>query len=246
MSDRTNRHTLERNLISRPQAVIAAEQKRHDHARVRGLTAIFTVLVVGGGLAAFVVFGPLFRGQIALQAILVGIVFGAPFLASFIMMLRVPPPPFEASGDARREMDQKQVQWRIALLTQVFVLSLCAAETFWLWPRLARVLGWISALISLLPVVFIVFLVISSLYMNPSWLNPDLRRFLDDEVTRSFRARAQRLGYLLMMFVLLGFCLLARISAQAAAQFMPLGLALGAALPILYFVYLDWQADRGG
>ena len=244
MSGEASRSSLNRRLLSRSQAVIDAEQKRHDRALARGLTVFFFVLVVGGGLSFFITYGPMLQGMHALQNILACLVFVGPLLVSLIMLARVPPPPFEALGDANREMDRKLAAWRVTLASQCFIFSLLAAETIWFWPRANRLHGWVFLLPSIVPMLCMVFLVIHALYVSPGWLNADLRRFLDDEVTRS--ARAQRLGYLLLLFILLGLGVLARISPQAAAQFMPLGLAAGGALPILYFVYLDWQASRSG
>jgi hypothetical protein len=233
--------------LSRPRDVIEAEQKRHDDALARGLIAVFSVLAVGGGLAGYIGLGPLFRGQTTLQAVLIFLVFVAPLIAAFTVMVRVPPPPFESLGDARRDMDKKLGAWRAGLMSQIFIFTMLGAEMVWLWPRSVRAPRFaLFAIASSVPLLCIVLLVVISLYVRPGWLNTDLRKFLDDEVTRSFRARAQRLGYLLALFILMGFCVLARINPLAAARFMPLGLAVGSALPLLYFVYLDWQASRGG
>jgi hypothetical protein len=246
MPDHASRPQSDRRLASRPKDVVAAEQKRHDRAVARGLTAFFSVLFVGGGLAFFIALSPLFRGLHDLQAVLICVVFFAPLLASLIALASVPPLPFEALGDANREMDQKLAVWRGAMLSQIIVFSSVVVETFWLWPRFVRLHGWPFLMPNLVSMLFMVSLVISSLYIRPGWLDPDLRPFLDDEVTRSFRARAQRLGYILVLFILLGLGVLAQINAQAAAHYMPLGLAVGGALPVLYFVYLDWRASRGG
>jgi hypothetical protein len=232
-------------LLSRPKAEIAAEQERHDRAKARGLTAFFCALFVGGGLAAFIVLGPLFRDRQMLQDILVCLVFVVPLVVSFIVLVRVPPPPFEALSDAHRDIDRKQAEWRAILLMQVFTLGLVAAETIW-WPAPpAHAPQWLAAALSL-PVLLVILPVIAALYVRPGWLNPDLKLLMDDEVTRSFRARAQRLGYLLLLFLLLGFCVLARVDAKEAARYMPLGLVAGCVLPVLYFVFLDWQASRSG
>lgn len=246
MSDHAGRASLNRRLFSRPADVVAAEQKRHDRALTRGLIAFFCAMVIGGGLACFITYGPMLRGVHGLQNILACLVFVVPLLVSFTMLARVPPPPFEVLGDANRDMDKKLAVWRVTLASQSFFFALLGGETFWFWPRANRLHGWLFLLPSVVPMLCMVFLVVMALYIRPGWLNADLHRFLDDEVTRSFRARAQRLGYLLLLFILMGLGVLARINPQAAAQFMPLGLALGGALPILYFVYLDWQASRSG
>jgi hypothetical protein len=245
MSDTAGRPKPERRLM-RPQVVVDAEQKRHDRALVRGLTAFFLVLVVGGGLAFFIQYNGMFRGQGTLQAVLVCVVFVVPLFASFIALCRVPPPPFESLIDARGDIDKKARQWRGIVIMQILIFAVLAVENFWFWPRIGHALNWMIALLSVFPMVIMVFVAIDALYMRPGWLNPDLRQALDDEVTWSFRARAQRLGYLVMLFIILGFSVLARINARTAAHFLPLGLAAGIALPVLYFVYLDWQASRGG
>ena len=236
----------ERKFLSRPQSVIADEQKRHDRALTRGLTAFFAALVIGGGLALLVQFGTWFRGHDTLQAILESIVFIGPLLASFVALCRVPPPPFEALGDTHRDLEKKEKDWRVMLVTQVFLFTLVTVENLWLWPQLAEAPYWPLGVVGIVPTILMVFTAIMTLYVRPGWMNPDLRPVLDDEVTWSFRARAQRLGYLLMLCIALGFALLAQIDARAAAHYLPLGLAAGSALPVLYFVYLDWQATRGG
>ncbi len=247
MSDIASKPKLERRLISRPQTVVAAEQKRHERAQARGLTAVLAALFIGGGLAFFIQSSEMFRGQDTLQAVLEFAVFVVPLSVSFIALCRVPPPPFESlSDDSRRDIERKERQWRGILLSQIFIFGLLAVENFWLWPRFVRATNWMFALVSFLPMLFMVYLAIYSLYMQPGWLNRDLRPALDDEVTWSFRARAQRLGYLLMLFIVLGFSVLARIDPRSAAHYLPLGLAAGIALPVLYFVYLDWQASRSG
>jgi hypothetical protein len=246
MLEHAGRPRSERRLLSRPQEVIDVEQKRHDRAQVRGLTAFFFSLVVGGGLAFFIENNSMFGGFGVLQAILACVVFVLPLVLSFIALCRVPPPPFEALGDARRDMDRKEKEWRVMILSQIFIFGLTVVENIWLWPRHSRMPIWTFALVTFFPMMLMVFVAIYSLYMRPGWLNPDLCPVLDDEATRSFRARAQRLGYLVLLFILLGFCVLARIDAQSAAHYLPLGLALGIALPVLYFVYLDWQASRSG
>ena len=246
MSDIANRSKLERRLLSRPQTVIAAEQKRHDRALTRGYTAFFAALIVGGGLAIFIQFGELFRSRHVLKGILECTVCLVPLLASFVALCRVPPPPFESLTDSHRDVDRKAKQWRGVLIAQILIFVILPVENFWFWSQLVRTPNWIFALSSFFPMLFMVFLAVYSLYMRPGWLDPDLRRALDDEVTWSFRARAQRLGYLVMLFIVLGFSLLAQINARSAAQYLPVGLAAGIAVPVLYFVYLDWQASRSG
>jgi hypothetical protein len=246
MSDDASKPTLIRRLFSRPRNVIEAEQKRHDRALARALTGFFCALVLGGGLAAFVEFGPFFRDLHNMQAVLECLVFVAPLSASLVVLGRVPPPPFEAFSDRNLEIDRNQMRWRAALLMQIFTFGLLAAQAFWLWPRFGHLHGWLALLPSTVPMLCIVILAIAALYLRPGWSCADLRLVLDDEVTRSFRARAQRLGYLLLLFILLALGVLARINPQAAAQCIPLALAVGAILPILYFVYLDWQASRSG
>jgi hypothetical protein len=236
----------ERKLISRPQSVIAAEQERHDRAQARALTAFFAALFVGGGVAMFIQFSQFFRGRDTLQAMLECVIFVGPLLVSFVALCRVPPPPFESLGEARRDREKKVNEWRAIIVSQIFVFALLASENLWFWPRLARAQNWMFALVSFAPMVVMVFLAVNTLYVRPGWLSPDLRVVLDDEVTWSFRARAQRLGYLLMLFIALGFCVLAQVNPRSAAHYLPLGLAAGIMLPLLYFVYLDWAASRGG
>ena len=236
----------ERRLLSRPPSVVAAEQQRHDRAVTRGLAAFFAALVIGGGLAIFIQFSALFRGQGTLQAILESVVFVGPLLASLVALFRVPPPPFESFNDTRRDMEKKEKTWRAGLLSQIFIFALLAAEDLWILPGLRGRLYWPMLVAISLPMVLMISVTISALYVRPGWMSADLYPALDDEVTWSFRARAQRLGYLLMLFIALGFCLLAQINPRAAAHYLPLGLAAGTALPVLYFIYLDWQASRGG
>lgn len=236
----------ERRFISRPVSVIAEQQERHDRAHARALTILFAVLVIGGGLALFIQFGPLLRGHDTLQGVLECAVFAVPLLAAFIQLCRVPPPPFEALGDTRRDLDKKEKEWRVVLISQVFLFTLLAVENLWIWPRMPQGPFWPIGVARLVPTILMVLIPLMTLYVRPGWLNPDLARVLDDEVTRSFRASAQRLGYLLMLFIALGFSVLAEIDARAAAHWLPLGLAGGTMLPVLYFVYLDWQASRGG
>ncbi|HEX4272042.1 MAG TPA: hypothetical protein VHZ32_11675 [Rhizomicrobium sp.] len=226
--------------------MIAAEQQRHDRAHTRALIILFAVLVIGGGLALFIQFGPLLRGRDTLQAILESAVFAVPLLAAFIQLCRVPPLPFESLGDIRRDLDKKEKEWRVILISQVFIFTMLAVENLWIWPRMPQGPIWPFGVIRFVPTILMVFIPLMTLYTRPGWMNPDLRPLLDDEVTWSFRARAQRLGYLLMLFIALGFCLAAEIDVRAAARWLPLGLAVGTMLPVLYFVYLDWQATRGG
>jgi len=246
MSNDASKPQLERRLISRPQTVVAAEQKRHDRAQARALTSVLAALFVGGGLAFFIQSSAMFRGRNTLQAILECIVFVLPVSLSFVALCRVPPPPFESLNDARHDIDKKVKEWRAILALNVLIFGMVAVENIWIWPRVVHLPNWIVALFSFFPMLCMIFVAIYSLYMQAGWLNPDLRASLDDEVTWSFRARAQRLGYLLMLFIVLGFSVLARIDPGSAAYYLPLGLAAGIALPVLYFVYLDWQASRSG
>jgi hypothetical protein len=236
----------DRRLISRPQLVVAAEQERHDRAQARGLTAFFAALVGGGGLALVIQFSALLQGHDTLRGVSECFVFLGPLLASFVILCRVPPPPFESLVDPRRDLEKKERQWRRAVVGQVFMFALFVIENLWLWPRVARMHNWLFAAISLAPAILMVLIAINTLYVGPGWLSSDLRAVLDDEVTRNFRARAQRVGYLLMLVIVLGFAVLARLDARSAAHYLPLGLAAGVALQVLYFVYLDWQASRGG
>src|ERR1700691_1938448 len=130
MSDTAGRPKPEPRLIP-PQGVVDAEQKRHDRALVRGLTAFFLALVVGGGLAFFIQYNGMFRGQGTLQAVLVCVVFVVPLLASFIALCRVPPPPFESLIDARGDIDKKARQWRGIVIMQILIFALLAVENFW-------------------------------------------------------------------------------------------------------------------
>jgi hypothetical protein len=243
MADKFDSLNPRNTLPPRPRETVQAEQRRHDRALVRGLAAFFVALVVGGGLAAFIVFGPLARGMATLQAVLVSIVFVLPLAAALVMMSRVPPAPFESFTDPERELDRKERARRAVLLSSVFNAGLLALQWFWLWPRLGRYHShWAVVVANAVPTFFIVGLGLAALYARPRWFNPDLS-LLDDEVTQSFRARAQSLGYLLLLAIVAVLTILAETNPPLAAHYLSLGIAMGVILPVLYFVYLDWRAS---
>jgi hypothetical protein len=245
MPDDANRPTLDRRLFSRPRDVIEAEQKRHDRAYLHGILAALGALVVGGALAFWITHSPFLRGISDWAVTLLCVVLiGGPLCAAFVLVARAPPAPFDALDEGSYVMDKKQAQWRVMLASQSILILTFAVEAVGLWPMRAH--SWLFAAPFLALTLVMVFFVVVALYVRLGWMNPDLRLFLDDEVTRSFRARAQKLGYLLLLFIFLGLSAVARINPQAAVRYMPLGLALGCALPIFYFVYLDWQASRSG
>jgi hypothetical protein len=235
--------------LSRPTEVIMAEQTRHDRAFRRGIITLVASLVVGGGLAFFIQFGSLFRGSPELDGVLIFLVFMLPLSGSLVLLARVPPPPWESLSEdlSSHTIERKQTEWRRVLLWQIFNVGTMSLQSFWMWPLWTQAPSWAFALAGVLPVFVVVLAGLRVLYWKPGSLNddPNIRAALDDEVTRSFRVRAQRLGYLLLLFIMAGLFVLARVAPVLAVRYLPLGIGVGVALPSLYFVYLDWQASRG-
>jgi len=245
MSDDAGKPSLERRLFSRPRAVIEAEQKRHDRAQRRGMMAAFAALFGGGGASFLIARIPMVRAMGDWPVILICLVLiGGPLAAAFLFLARVPPKPFDAQDDTTAQIDKKQAAWRTMLASQIFMFGLFVGEMAWL-PHSQRLPGWITVGPVLAMMLLMIFFVVLALYARPAWMR-DFNLSLDDEVTRSFRARAKGLGYFLLLIVLMGFCILARLDPVAAARFMPLGLVVGCAMPVFYFVYLDWRASVSG
>lgn len=236
---------LDRKLFARPPEQVAALMAQRDRAQVRAAWAFCLTLSCSGCVVIALWFIGWFAGHETLRGILQCLGVVVPVLVGIVLFSRVPPLPFEAVGDPRRDLVLKENGLRTAVAMQAFLSLFLCSESVWLWPR--RFLSdRLVALGTLAPVFVMIVLVILTLYRGLGWGDPDLRALWNDEVTKSFQARAKSLGYLVMILVFLGFAVLSRINPVAAARYMPLGLAVGMALPVLYFVYLDWRASRGG
>jgi hypothetical protein len=76
--------------------------------------------------------------------------------------------------------------------------------------------------------------------------DPAVRRIIDDELTRAHRRGAFVLGYWALLGATAGFYAVALFKPVAAAEALPILLALGVATPALNFALLERRAARDG
>ncbi len=83
-------------------------------------------------------------------------------------------------------------------------------------------------------------------FFSPRARRSGIARLLDDELTRALRGKSVLVGYLAAMAMLSGLYLTIFYSPALAMQAGPFLLVAGVAVPVLYFLFLQWQAGRGG
>lgn len=73
--------------------------------------------------------------------------------------------------------------------------------------------------------------------------SPAVREILEDELTKSNRSTAFRVGFVAMFLGTCGLFAFSLFSPSGALAVLPLLIALGAAVPVLAFVFLDRRGE---
>ena len=84
------------------------------------------------------------------------------------------------------------------------------------------------------------------LYSGNWLIKREFRAAVNDELTRALRGRALAAGYLFAMCLLAGAFVTIMVTQVNAAQLLLWLMFAGVAVPVLYFLFLDWRASRGG
>ncbi len=150
----------------------------------------------------------------------------------------------------RRTIDDQHRRWRwlyaFAFLNVVFYaipVSLALALPG------ARHLPWganpVAAVFSMNLAGVAVFAVLQVCF-GPGFLTRTYRRVLNDELTRTMQRSAAMFGYILSVVVMCLALGAAAVRPQWGLAAMPGAIAASIILPGLYFLILQWRADRDG
>jgi magnesium-transporting ATPase (P-type) len=164
----------------------------------------------------------------------------------FVVLLR-----FRRSRDSlrpsvlRKQVDDYQSRQRWMMLmfvVLVFVMCLSAIPSP-IWGAGGNTFSnWFHALA--LP--FVVTLCTLFVSIGPGFLSKRYRPAIDDELSRSLRAKAAKLGYTLAMILLAGGYVVAAARPVWSLTVFPLLLFAGFAIPALYLTWLEWRANQSG
>ena len=156
-----------------------------------------------------------------------------------------PPKGAQDERILRKQIDDYMARWRWATLALLFAIAVLANATATLPAHLGEVT---PAMASGQEIAFVL---IALIYAGLAAFGfgfgigskyKSYRETLSDELTRALRARAVRAGYLSLM-ALLGAAYLVTVGGLvSAAVLLPWLLAAGVAVPMLYFLILDWRA----
>lgn len=137
----------------------------------------------------------------------------------------------------RKDMDNIHGRWRVVMLLLLFVAIM---ETY-------NYSGTLPTLDLGTSAAFVVLLVMLAplLCFGPGFISRTYRETLNDELIRSMRAKAARLGYLILMLALGGLYFVFVHAPQLALRGLVWSLLAGGAIPTLYFLFLEWRAGRG-
>jgi len=178
----------------------------------------------------------LFRGLITYFPILL-------LLAVWIFFWRTRRAPGEFRQNAlRKQVDNYQSRQRWMLLMSILaMLIICLALAFLhpSHPRGASFAKWYAPLL-LLPLS-----IVSSLFVSlgTKFLDKRYRVAIQDELVRSLRAKATKVGYAFTMAVLAGSYLIVLARPDWIAETLPLGVFLSFAVPALYLIWLELRTN---
>jgi len=137
----------------------------------------------------------------------------------------------------RKDMDNIHQRWRwlTLLLSAVSVLN---TNNFVFAPQ-------DQGLFSSVAVVFALFALALMVCFGPGFLSKAYRETLNDELMRTQRAKAARLGYLLALLGVAGLYFVQRDRPEIAGPAAMAILCAICVIPALYFVILDWRSEGG-
>ena len=136
----------------------------------------------------------------------------------------------------RKDMDNIHRRWRWIMIILCFAAVVQSENLLYQLPRFDAFSIGISAF-------YPVFLA-TTVCFGPGWANRNYRETLNDEMIRTLRARAARLGYLFVMLALAGLVFVMFYRPAEAIPFAVAILCAGSVIPTLYFVLLEWRAER--
>ncbi len=192
-------------------------------------------------------------GTAALSVLILWIVYA-------YVVIRAVPPVIGDYDDAilRRTIDDQHRRWRWAffltflltggLTAAIYLLpdlmsyllhrrQLAAPATFGFNPGNATLMMYLA-----ITAVFAAFQVC----FGPRFLTGRYRRALNDEVTAAMQRSAATFGYLLAIAAMAGILCASAIRPQWGLAALPGALAASVILPGLYFLTLQWRAERDG
>lgn len=223
--------------------IIARERRSYR----RGL-ALFPV----GLLLGFAVMGgftwaqysgllPKWFSESALAPITLALVIVLMILMAFRIFAR---PPKEAMSERilRKQIDDHQKRSRI-----LYILIPVMAIEFGMLPLFPHFRNpGVNSALWLMHASFVFWALMSALIIcfGPGFLKAAFRNAVTDELTRSLRARASRLGFLIAVAGLGAAYLAALYKPEWSVFVLPPVIAAVIAVPALYFVILDWRAGR--
>ncbi len=209
-------------------------------------------------LIAFLIISALFIGilEFHLPMRSTGLAALGVFLVWIVVMFRIRSPMASAGADypediLRRTIDDQHRRWRW-LYGFVFILvgGLAAMITAIVLFLAAHAKGRPGAEVSSLVVVmdFAVFAVVAAVQVcfGPGFLSGKWRRALNDELTRAMQRGAAMFGYLLCVATMCALLGVMAVRPQWGLVAMPGAIAAAVILPGLYFLILQWRADRDG
>ena len=139
-------------------------------------------------------------------------------------------------GFLRKDMDNIHRRWRWIMIILCFVAIVQSESLLRQLPRFDAFSIGINA--------FYAVLLATTVCFGPGWASKTYRETLNDEMMRALRARAARLGYLFLMLGLAGLIFVMVYRPQDAMPFAVGILCAGCVIPTLYFVLLEWRAER--
>lgn len=229
---------------------IIAEERRRYRRRMT-YAVLMSVVIFGLLVAALVVgdhYGVFQRIRAARTAD--GLV---TFLTYFPMLLLVgvwllfwrqratyrPPPP----SILRKQVDDYQSRQRWMMLMFVpllFVMCLANARAPTSLTPDAPIKNWFG------PLLFSMIAILCTLFVSigPGFLNRRFHVAINDELSRSLRAKAAKVGYAITMAMLAGSYLVALARPRWIAPALLVGIFAAFTVPALYLTWLEWRASR--
>lgn len=226
--------------------IIAEERRRY---RRRMTYAVLMCVVIFGLLVAALVVGDHYGvfQRLGVARIADG------FFTYFPMLLLVgvllvfwrqratyrPPPP----SILRKQVDDDQSRQRWMMLMFVpllFVMCLAYARAPTSLAPDAPIENWFG------PLLFSMIAILCTLFVSigPGFLNRRFRVAINDELSRSLRAKAAKVGYAITMAMLAGSYLVALARPRWIASALLVCIFAAFAVPALYLTWLEWRASR--
>jgi len=137
----------------------------------------------------------------------------------------------------RKDMDNIHRRWRWVTLILAAV-SVLNTSNFILKPQ-------DQGLSSSVAVVFALFALALVVCFGPGFLSKAYRETLNDELMRTQRAKAARLGYLLALLGVAGLYFVQRDQPKITGLAAMAVLCAISVIPAFYFVILDWRSEGG-